>query len=200
MYTAWGEDTTQQKKVTVTPVFIPADVNVTKKSTEAYEAKTKNYIFTVQPDTFVYADGSPVEENIDAYFFDLNAETPNMYASGMLSLDVFNSVTRTNMGEGMITYGMPLVKAYKGDIELYIQKPIIGIGRMSNLEDFMKNNGLTEMNFATVPKNQPLDFARATQYKLPPFWQYKKRTGIWETSTFELIDATGLARFSFSDF
>lgn len=43
----------------------------------------------------------------------------------MLSLDVFDTVTRENMGEGMITYGLPLVKAYKGDIELSVKKPII---------------------------------------------------------------------------
>jgi hypothetical protein len=38
------------------------------------------------------------------------------------------------------------------------------------------------------------------QYGLPPFWQYKKRTGTWEMSSFELLDSTWLTRFSFSDF
>jgi len=61
MHTAWSDDVTSQKNVTIVPVMIPADTNVTKKQIEAYQVKTKNYTFTVQPDTFVYADGSVAE-------------------------------------------------------------------------------------------------------------------------------------------
>ena len=97
----------------INPVLIPANVDVTKKNSETYEVKTKNYTFTIQPDSFVYPDGSPVEGDVGIYFFDITADTKNAYASGMFSLDVFDSFTGTNMGEGMETYGMPLVKAYK---------------------------------------------------------------------------------------
>ncbi len=113
MYTAWGDDASSQKQVTVTPVMIPAATDVVKKNTATYEVKTKNYTFTVQPDTFVYPDGAPVEGDVEVYFFDITADTQNAYASGMFSLDVFDSFTGTNIGEGMQTYGMPLIKAYK---------------------------------------------------------------------------------------
>ena len=71
-----------------------------------------------------------------------------------------------------------------------MKKPIIGIGRMSNLEDFKTKNSIKEIDFSAIPKNTPLDYARAMQYGLPPFWQYKKRTGTWEMSSFELLDST----------
>ena len=198
-HTAFANDTTSTKDVAVSPVFIPADTNVTKKSNVGYEVKTKNYTFTVQPDTFAYADGTPVEGDVDAYFFDITDGTPNVYATGMFSLDIFDRVTRANIGEGMITYGMPLIKAYKGDVELSVKKPIIGVGRMSNMEEFKTRNGLTQIDFTAVPKNTPIDYAAALKYNLPPFWQYKKSTGTWETSTFQILDNTGLAQFSFSD-
>lgn len=70
-YTAWPEDTTTTKEVPVTPVLIKADTNVVKKANTGYEVTTKNYTFTVQPDTFVYSDGTPVEGDVDAYFFDI---------------------------------------------------------------------------------------------------------------------------------
>jgi hypothetical protein len=70
---------------------------------------------------------------------------------------------------------------------------------MSHLEDFKVKNNITNIDFATVPKNVPLDFATASQYSLPPFWQYQKRTGIWEASTFQVLDNTGLAQFLFQD-
>lgn len=100
----------------------------------------------------------------------------------------------------MVTYGMPLVKAYKGERELYVKKPITGVGRMSHLESFKKENGLEKIDFAAVPKMIDIDLAKAEQYGLPPFWQYKKRTGAWETSTFQVLDDTGLTQFTFSDF
>jgi hypothetical protein len=118
----------------------------------------------------------------------------------MFSLDVFDRATGANMGEGMETYGMPLVKAYKGDIELYVKKPIIGVGRMTNLADLEARNGGKKIDFSVIPKNTPLDFAGASQYGLPPFWQYQKRTGTWETSTFQVLDNSGLSQFSFQDF
>jgi hypothetical protein len=113
MHIAWDENSETQKQSTISPVMIPADVQVTKKHSEAYEIKTRNYTFTVQPETFVYADGTLAEGDIEAYFFDINADTSNAYASGMFSLDVFDRSTGEYMGEGMQTYGMPLVKAYK---------------------------------------------------------------------------------------
>lgn len=199
MHTAWSDDTTSQKNVAIVPVMIPADTNITKKHTEVYQVKTKNYTFTVQPDTFVYADGSVAEWDIEVYFFDITADTSNAYASGMFSLDTFDSFSGTNMGEGMETYGMPLIKAYKWDVELFTSKPIIGVGRMSNMDNFKEKNGLQEIDFAKIPKNTPLDITLASQYGLPPFWQYKKRTGTWETSTFQVLDNTGLSQFSFQD-
>jgi hypothetical protein len=125
MYLGWEQNTDSQQQVPVTPVMIPAEKSITKKHTESYQVTTKNYTFTVQPDTFVYADGTLAEGDLDVYFFDITADTPNAYASGMFSLDVFDRATGANMGEGMETYGMPLVKAYKGDVELYAKKPII---------------------------------------------------------------------------
>lgn len=199
MHIAWDENSDTQKQSTISPVMIPADVQVTKKHSEAYEVKTRNYTFTVQPETFVYADGTPVEGDIEAYFFDINADTSNAYASGMFSLDIFDGSTGEYMGEGMQTYGMPLVKAYKWDIELYVKKPIVWVGRMSHLEDFKVKNNITNIDFAAIPKNVSLDFAAASQYSLPPFWQYQKRTGIWETSTFQVLDNTGLSQFLFQD-
>lgn len=199
MHTAWSDDVTSQKNVAIVPVMIPADTSVTKKQIEAYQVKTKNYTFTVQPDTFVYADGSVAEWDIEVYFFDITADTSNAYASGMFSLDIFDSFTGTNMGEGMETYGMPLVKAYKWDVELFTSKPIIGVGRMSNMDNFKEKNGLQEIDFTKIPKNTPLDLTLASQYGLPPFWQYQKRTGTWETSSFQVLDNTGLSQFSFQD-
>jgi hypothetical protein len=113
MHIAWDENTDSQQKVAIKPVMIPADIRVVKKNSESYQVKTKNYTFTVQPDTFVYPDGSLVEGDVVVYFFDITANTQNAYASGMFSLDAFNMFTGENMGEGMETYGMPLVKAYK---------------------------------------------------------------------------------------
>lgn len=71
---------------------------------------------------------------------------------------------------------------------------------MSNLEDFKTRNGLTQIDFKAVPKNTPIDYEAALKYNLPPFWQYQKSTGTWDTSTFEVLDDTGLTRFTFSDF
>lgn len=199
MHIAWEGSTDTQQKMTLSPVMIPAEVWVTKKHSEAYEVKTRNYTFTVQPETFVYADGTLAEGDIEAYFFDITADTANVYASGMFSLDIFDR-SGVYVGEGMQTYGMPLVKAYKWDTELYVKKPIIGVGRMTNMDDFKQKNNITEIDFGAVPKNTPLDTATAAQYWLPPFWQYQKRTGTWETSTFQVLDNTGLSQFSFQDF
>jgi hypothetical protein len=68
---------------------------------------------------------------------------------------------------------------------------------MSNMDNFQKSYG--PIDFTKTPKRTPLDFATASQYGLPPFWQYQKRTGIWETSTFQVLDDTGLSQFSFQD-
>lgn len=197
MHLAWSDDVISQKEASITPIMIPAEVVVTKKHTDSYEVKTKNYTFAVAPETFVYADGVPAEGDIEVYFFDITADTTNVYASGMFSLDVFDALSGANMGQGMETYGMPLIKAYKWDIELYVKKPIIGVGRMSNMDAFQQLNG--SVDFTKVPKKTPLDYAAAMQYGVPPFWQYKKRTGVWETSTFQVLDDTGLSQFSFQD-
>jgi hypothetical protein len=84
-------------------------------------------------------------------------------------------------------------------VELFTSKPIIGVGRMSNMDNFKEKNGLQEIDFTKIPKNTPLDLTLASQYGLPPFWQYKKRTGTWETSSFQVLDNTGLSQFSFQD-
>lgn len=123
----WDDDVTTTKEVTIKPIMIPADVKVTKNISEGFEVKTKNYTFTVQPNSFVYADGAAVQGDVEVYFFDITADTREVYSSGLLNMNLFESGTMRNLGEGMITYGMPLVKAYQGDNELYVKKPIIGV-------------------------------------------------------------------------
>lgn len=96
-YMAWSDDVKQKEDVQMSPVMIPANATVTRKSSEGFEAKTDNYTFTVQPDSFVYADGTPVDGMITVYFFDLTADTPSMYASSLLSLDSFDESSQTNL-------------------------------------------------------------------------------------------------------
>lgn len=68
-------------------------------------------------------DGSPAKGEIEIFFFDIAPEETFMSRSNLLNLDTFEQDS-TFAGTGMMTYGMPFVRAYSGDTELRIKKPI----------------------------------------------------------------------------
>lgn len=48
-----------------------------------------------------------------------------------------------------------------------------------------------------IPKNTDIDVKKATELGLPPFWRLDLDKGVWEGSTFQLLDATGKYSFLF---
>jgi hypothetical protein len=79
----------------------------------------------------------------------------------------------------MITYWMPLIKAYKWDKELVINKEIVWKYKIDN--DWT-------MNFKDVPKWVYLGVEELKKYNIPPFWRLDQKTWIWYPSKAKILD------------
>ncbi len=91
------------------------------------------------------------------------------------------------VGDNMITYGMPLITAYKDGEPLRIVKPIQGTGTIL---------GITPaMDLKNVPKNVWLTGNELLTHGIPPFWSLNRETGVWTESKMMILDEAGNYRF-----
>lgn len=127
-------------------------------------------------------------------------DTPNFTRSQLLSLDIF-SQEGTFIGSGMTTFGMPLVKAYDGEVELKInpKNPVRVTGEIQNLYDFLIADGKTTEEvakiYASIPAGTKITLKKAYELGLPPFWHLDTDKGIWTDSSYTILDQQGNLEF-----
>lgn len=170
------------------PVLLAADKKEVIDAGTGWTFATKNFLFEIPAQAFSYADGTAVSWDIELYFFDIGSQDGDINA---LNLDSFDSETLSYRGWSMITHGMPLIKAYKGDRELVIAKPITG---KWTIQDLTKAVGI---DLQSAPKNMALSLADCEKYGIPPFWTLNEETGVWYSSSLTLLDSQWNYSFSF---
>jgi hypothetical protein len=80
----------------------------------------------------------------------------------------------------MITFGMPLIKAYLWDEELEINKEITWKWKILNID--------SNMNLKDVPKWKYLTRNELAKYNIPPFWRLNQKIWVWYESKMKILD------------
>jgi DNA-binding XRE family transcriptional regulator len=195
----WENQYTSLQSRSIKPILIPAQKSISIHSDDKFSTTTDSYVFTGSAENFEHPDRSPIDWPIDIYFFDLNSETPDFIASDILSLNIFTT-DRRFLWSGMVTFGMPLVKAYAWDTELKI-RPDAQIKWTGNIRDFRQlliEYGLTQEDMEKIAQIPPwtiITLEKAIELKLPPYWRIDADKGFWEESSYTILDQDGNFEF-----
>lgn len=161
----------------VNPKLIKAKKKKTIDSSKwIFEISTKHFSYTIAPNTFVRKNWEQVNWNIDLYLFDIDRENAD---SNLLSLDVFDSEWN-NIWNWMVTYWMPLIKAYLWDEELKIWTEITWKWKIMYITKYM--------NLKDVPKWKYLSKKELEKYNIPPFWILNQDSWVWNESKMKILD------------
>lgn len=161
------------------PRLLRSNYAKTIKADESLIYNTKNFMYNIASGSFVHKDGTAVTGDVDVYFFDIGADNGDM---NVLNLDIFDE-DGSFLGSSFTTLGMPLVKAYSGDMELdVVPGKISGTGKIQNTE---RAPGI---DLDSVPKNVWLTKKELDIYKIPPFWFLDQTDGVWRASRMKVLD------------
>ncbi len=146
------------------------------KSSEWFSHKTENYEFILEPDTFVYKSWKKVLWDIDLYLFDIKNKDLSIF-----SLKKFDRETLSYLWRWVKNDSFALVKAYKWNEELKINKPVKVLSNLNNI----KFNG----NYSNlIPKNKILTVEEKEKYNLPFIWNLDFDSWIWLTSDLKVLN------------
>jgi len=165
-------------KESINPKLLKADSLEIINASEELSKETENFSFKIEGNSFSYADWTEVSGEIELYFFDIDGSEGNL---NVFNLDAFDEEDFSYAGGSMITHGMPLVKAYSGDKELAITKPILGKWIIIHQEKAIG------MDLKNVPKNVWLTKKEADKYKIPPFWRLDMNARSAPCRTWQLL-------------
>jgi hypothetical protein len=195
-FVTWPNEEIPTKKIVQKPVMISAQSAESLDPWETFQVKTAHYTFEGSYESFVHPLGGEIEGVIDVYFFDLGRDIKNFTESWLLSLDIFDD-QESLLGFWMNTFGMPLVKAYMGDLELHInpENPLRVLWKLQNHDDYLymvgKQEKTSEEVYAALPPGALITIDNAEELGMPPFWRLNKNTGIWSDSSYTLLDKEG---------
>jgi hypothetical protein len=172
------------------PMFLPADTSLRINASKPFEVSSGDMSMRGEGDAFVFPDGTAVTGEIEIFFFAITARDLFSVNTGLLNLTAIG-IDGSVAGSYMLSYGMPLIKAYKGDKELIIKKPLSGTM-------IMKDNNEVPYSFATtVPLNTWIDQEQAEKWEIPPFWNLDHNRGIWKPAKFRIINLNGTIEFTY---
>lgn len=192
-FVPWYNEEVPYKKVVQSPVLVGSQETKIVQPGESFTMKTQNYTFIGSYDNFLVTNS---QEPVEVHFFDLWRDIPDFSASWLLSLHIFDS-RESMVWFGMNTFGMPLVKAYQGDLELAIKPdfPIRVQGKMQNHDDYLYMVGKQDRESAEIYSQIPawtvITVDNAEDLGMPPFWHFDKNTGTWVDSTYTVLDQQG---------
>lgn len=146
------------------------------KSSEQFWYKTKNYEFIIEPDTFVYKTWEAVLWNIDLYLFDISGK----YLS-ITTLNKYDKDTLSYLWRWIENTSLALVRAYKWNKELKINKPI---RVLSNLNNVNSENEYTDF----IPLNKNLTQEEKVENNLPFIWNLDESAWIWFTTDLKVLN------------
>jgi len=165
---------------TIQPKFLAADSFDSIESSSEFKKETENFTFQISPDSFVFKNWKKVTWKIDVYFFDITSADWDL---SVLNLDAFDSDTLSFEWWAMITFWMPLVKAYKWDEELRIVKPIVWQWKLQGID-----KKAPWIDLVNVPKWEFLWKTELLKYNIPPFWNLNQDTWVWYSSKMKILD------------
>lgn len=165
-------------KVQVSPKLIKSDKSIVLNDDSEKEIETTNFKFYLKKDDFVNQNWSKVTWDIEVHLFDL---WENDWDFNNINLDNFDSETWTYMWQSMVTFWMPLIKAYNNWIELEIKE----VKWIWKIQNWWKNPWLDLEN---VPKNKYLSHEELEQYKVPYFRILNRKSWVWYTTDLKILD------------
>ena len=163
----------------INPKMLKATSFISTSASTGVIEKTSHYTFQIEPNSFSSFDGKMLTWNIDIYFFDIDGSQTDL---NILNLDAFQEETLSYEGWSMVTHGMPLVKAYQGNEELKIVKPIIWKWKI------LYTNKMPWIDLEAVPKGVFLWKQELAQYHIPSFWVLNQQSGVWVSSKMKIVD------------
>lgn len=192
-FVPWYNEEVADKNITQSPVLIGSQDKKIVQPGESFTMKTKNYTFIGSYDNFLVTNS---QEPVEVYFFDLWRDIPDFTASGLLSLHIFDS-RESMVWFGMNTFGMPLIKAYQGEVEIPIKSdnPVRVQWKIQNHDDYLYMIGKQDLEstdiYGQIPVWTIISVDNAEDLGMPPFWHFDKNTGTWMDSTYTILDQQG---------
>lgn len=181
----------EKRNISINPKLIKAEKRKRNFVNKPLKMETSNFTYEVPGDAFTKQDWTKISWPIDLFFFNITPEEQeNWSANSVLNQTVFDR-NGNLVWNGMITHGMPLIKAYKWNEELKISKPIIWEWKI-----MVKDKALG-MNLKDVPKNEWLNKEELDEYKIPPFWNLSK-DWVWYESELMILNSNGDYKFKLS--
>ncbi len=150
-------------------------INSSKRDTY----KTKNFEFIISEKSFAYKNWNKVTWDIDVYFFDIEPKDISLF-----NLDMFSKNDYSNLWNHLVNKSTALIKAYKGNEELKIIKPI---KVLSNLNNISRKIYLTNLN--EIPKNTVLTQDLKKQFRVPFIWNLNSDSWVWISTELKILNS-----------